>query len=271
LSALEGRDISVYFGTGSKRVAANASVSVEIRSGSVVGLVGESGSGKSTFGRVLAGLQTPSAGEVVYEGRKIFDSRHRFERSSRAIVQLVFQDPYSSLNPSMTAWQSVAEVLRVWHRRSRAAARSEALDLLQSLGLGASEAGRKPRHLSGGQRQRVSVARALAVRPDFLIADEPTASIDQSAQAQLLALFRRVVDDFGVGMLFISHDLRVVRYLTTEVHVMKDGCVVERGETAKVLNEPSHPYTRALISSSPGFVRSRVDSPPSAPTRTVPK
>ena len=169
-----------------------------------------------------------------------------------AQTQMIFQDPYSSLNPRMRVWQAVAEAVQVWHNLPRAAARVEALRLLNAMGISDDQARQFPKSLSGGQRQRVSVARALAPGPKVLIADEPTSSIDQSAQAQLLNLLRHLQSERGLAIIFISHDLGLVRYLTSRVYVMQKGDIVEAGKTENVLERPQHSYTRLLIDSIPG-------------------
>ena len=180
--------------------------------------------------------------------------RRREAKQSRffAQTQMIFQDPYSSLNPRMRVWQAVAEAVQVWHNLPRAAARVEALRLLNAMGISDDQARQFPKSLSGGQRQRVSVARALAPGPKVLIADEPTSSIDQSAQAQLLNLLRHLQSERGLAIIFISHDLGLVRYLTSRVYVMQKGDIVEAGKTENVLERPQHSYTRLLIDSIPG-------------------
>ena len=251
---LEGKEITVTFGRGAEAFEAVRAASVTVSGGEAVGIVGESGSGKTTLARVLVGLQRPSAGEVRLEGERIFSAQNeqRMPRSERWKTQMIFQDPYSSLNPRMRVWQAVAEAVQVWHNLPKAAAREEALRLLQTMGISDDQARQFPKSLSGGQRQRVSVARALAPGPKVLIADEPTSSIDQSAQAQLLNLLRRLQTEQGLSIIFISHDLGLVRYLTSRVYVMQTGDIVETGETHAVMEQPQHPYTRLLIDSIPG-------------------
>ena len=251
---LEGQEITVTFGRGADAFDAVRAASVTVSGGEAVGIVGESGSGKTTLARVLVGLQRPSAGEVRLEGERIFSAQNEqnMPRSERWKTQMIFQDPYSSLNPRMRVWQAVAEAVQVWHNLPKAAAREEALRLLQTMGISDDQARQFPKSLSGGQRQRVSVARALAPGPKVLIADEPTSSIDQSAQAQLLNLLRRLQTERGLAIIFISHDLGLVRYLTSRVYVMQTGEIVETGETQAVMEQPQHPYTRLLIDSIPG-------------------
>ncbi len=251
---LAGKNITVTFGYGPAAFDAVHDANVQVQPGEAVGIVGESGSGKSTLARVLVGLQRPSAGTVLLEGATVAaaNTTIRFPRSERWKVQMVFQDPYSSLNPRQRAWQAVAEAVQVWNHVRGKEARSEALRLLDSMGVSAEQAQQFPKSLSGGQLQRISVARALALKPRVLIADEPTSSIDQSAQAQLLNLLRHLQEERGLALIFISHDLSIIRYLTSRVYVMCKGEIVETGNTATVFSEPTDPYTRLLIDSIPG-------------------
>jgi len=244
---LRGDEVVVDFGKGSSRIRAVAGVSVVVAPGHVVGIVGESGSGKSTLGRVLTGLQRPDFGEVYVDAERVVGSGSRFPRIMRSRVQMVFQDPYSSLNPSQRAWRAVGEALRVWTDVDRAEARSRALAILTSVGIGTAEADRYPSELSGGQRQRVSMARALAVNPDYLVADEPTSALDQSTQAHLLQLLREIQEERKLGLMLITHDLKIVRFLADHTYVMKSGVVVEEGATEQIFTDPSSNYTRSLI------------------------
>ena len=250
---LEAKNVTVRFGRGPEAFDAVRQANVSVNPGEAVGIVGESGSGKTTLARVLVGLQGPTVGEVHLEGRRIFDAEknRRMPRSDRWKVQMIFQDPYSSLNPRMRAWRAVAEAVQVWQDLSRQEAKTEAFRLLNSMGVSDDQADQFPMFLSGGQRQRVSVARALAPRPKVLIADEPTSSIDQSAQAQLLNLLRQLQVERGLAVIFISHDLGLVRYLTSRAYVMQKGDIVEKGDTSTVFETPAHPYTRLLIDSIP--------------------
>jgi peptide/nickel transport system ATP-binding protein len=251
---LEGRGISVTFGRGPRAVAAVKDVSVSAEVNTTIGIVGESGSGKTTLARVLVGLQRPTAGRVLLAGRTVVDadSRQTYARSDRGKVQMVFQDPYSSLNPRMRAWEGVAEAIEVWQKLPGKQARDAAFHLLFSMGITYEQAERFPRSLSGGQRQRVSVARALAPQPRVLVADEPTSAIDQSAQAHLLNLLREIQRDRGLTIVFISHNLGLVRYLTNRTYIMHNGEVVEEGSTEAIFGHPQHSYTRLLINSIPG-------------------
>lgn len=251
---IEGRQITVRFGHVDEAFDAVHRADISVLPGEAVGVVGESGSGKTTLARVLVGLQSLTEGEVLLEGKRVFYAGHnsQMQRDERWKVQMIFQDPYSSLNPKMRAWQAVAEAIQVWRNLSRQESRTEAFRLLNEMGISEDQAWKYSKSLSGGQRQRVSVARALAPEPRVLIADEPTSSIDQSAQAQLLNLLRRLQLERGLAIIFISHDLALVRYLTSRVYVMQKGVVVEAGDTHQIFNNPQHPYTRLLIASVPG-------------------
>ena len=252
---LEARDVSITFRERGRPVAAVCSASLSVYANEAIGLVGESGSGKSTLARILVGLQPPDEGDVRLEGRSLYGASRAFTKADRRRLQMVFQDPYGSLNPRMRARTAVAEAYRAWHPSGRAEARLAAEELLQSMGISAEDARKRPRMLSGGQRQRVSVARALAPTPSILVADEPTSAIDQSAQAQLLNLLRELQAARGLTIVFISHDLGVIRYLTSRVYVMRRGEIVESGPTEDVMRAPAHDYTKALLSSIPGAKR----------------
>lgn len=226
-------------------------VSFEVAPGSAFGLVGESGSGKSTTARLVNGLITADGGRIVVAGRDITASGNDL-RAARGVMQTVFQDPYSSLNPRMTVAQLIGEALTV-HRMvgSKSAARTRSAELLETVGLSAADLDRHPHSFSGGQRQRIAIARALAVRPQLLICDEPVSSLDVSVQAQVLNLFKDLRSEFGMAMLFIAHDLAVVRYLCEHIAVMRLGHIVEAGDRDQVYRHPQHPYTRALLDAVP--------------------
>ena len=254
---IEGKNITVTFGRGPDAFDAVHKADITGDKGEIVGIVGESGSGKTTLARVLTGLQEPASGEVYLEGKQIFGSGNRQHMLTRDRwkLQMIFQDSYSSLNPRMRAWQTVAEAVQIWQGLSRNPARDEALRILQSVGIGKKQARQIPKTMSGGQRQRVSVARALAPNPRILIADEPTSSIDQSAQARLLNLLRKLRDELGLTIIFISHDLGIIHYLTSRVYVMQKGIIVESGRTGDIFKSPEHQYTKLLIDSIPGHKR----------------
>jgi len=243
------RDVAVRY---SRRGGPTVSgIDLDLRAGETVGLVGESGSGKSTIGRALAGLVPVVAGSVEVDGSGLRTARGQRLRELRSRVGIVFQDPASSLNPRQTIGWSIAEPLLV-HGTASAADRAERVrDLLTAVQLDPSWAERFPHQLSGGQRQRVAVARALALRPALVIADEPTSALDVTVQAAVLDLLAQLQDEFGFGMLLISHDLAVVRQLADEVVVLHDGRVVERGTTDAVLDDPQQDYTRMLLAAAP--------------------
>ncbi|WP_426592641.1 ATP-binding cassette domain-containing protein [Cellulomonas sp. McL0617] len=225
-------------------------VSIDIRPGECVGLVGESGSGKTTLGRAVLGLAPVTGGHIIFDGQDITHLPKQRRRALAEDIQVVFQDPYRSLNPSMTIEQILTEPLTVRNlSRSEAAARVRGL--LDRVGLPTSAADRLPREFSGGQRQRIAIARALALQPRLIICDEPVSALDLTTQARVLDLFREIQEDTGVAYLFVSHDLAVVRHLSHRVAVMYRGDIVEWGEGDQVTARPSHAYTKRLFLSAP--------------------
>ncbi len=234
-------------------VHAVTDVTLAVGRGEAVGLVGESGSGKSTIGRLLLGLLAPSEGRVLLDGADLSRSKGRALRVLRRRLQLVFQDPYSSLDPRRRVGAQIADGLAIHKLAAVGERRARVAALLEQVGLPASHASRYPHEFSGGQRQRVGIARALATGPEFLVADEPVSALDVSVQAQVLALLADLRTRLGLGMLFISHDLHVVRSLCDRVVVLYLGRVMEEGPAALVLETPRHPYTRALLSASPSL------------------
>lgn len=247
---LEVKDLSVTFESFGYEIQAVRNVNLHLDKGEVVGIVGESGSGKSTIARVLAGLQTPTNGTVLYEGESIYRDGIAYPGEMRKAVQMVFQDPYSSLNPRMRILDAVSEAVLQHQTSNRVEAREIAVKLLRRMGISEVDAQKFPMSLSGGQRQRASVARALSAQPKILIADEPTSAIDQSAQSQLLELFTELMKD-GLSIILISHDLGVIRYLSDRVYVMESGIFVETGNAMDIFNKPQNPYTQRLIASIP--------------------
>ncbi len=232
-------------------VQAVSGVSLAVGRGEAVGLVGESGSGKSTIGRLLLGLLPPSEGRVLLDGADIAAPAGRLARRRR--MQLVFQDPYASLDPRRRVGAQIADGLAI-HGLADPAGRRERVDaLLAQVGLSPAHAERFPHEFSGGQRQRIGIARALSTGPDLLVADEAVSALDVSVQAQVLALFADLRTRLGIGLLFISHDLTVVRSLCDRVIVLYLGRVMEEGPAAAVLGRPLHPYTQALLSASPSL------------------
>jgi oligopeptide/dipeptide ABC transporter ATP-binding protein len=222
-----------------------------------LGLVGESGSGKTTLARTLVRIYEPTGGEIKLKGRALADYPRLGDDGLCRQIQMVFQDPYSSLNPRKTVGAALTEVL-LFHRLCAAAdAPSEVVRLLREVGLADSVAGRLPRTLSGGQRQRVGLARALAVRPSFIVLDEPVAALDVSIQAQILNLLKDLKDHAGVGMLLVAHELSVVRHMSDRVAVMYLGRIVEIGATAAIFERPHHPYTQSLLRAVPRLIPER--------------
>ena len=250
---LEVSGLHKYYRTHGAEVAAVSGVDFRLGAGQALGIVGESGSGKSTTARMLVGLERPDAGTIRVQGREMRDRpRGRTARLARArAIQIVFQDPYLSLDPRVPAGAAIEAALRLHCDLSRADRRRRVLELLEQVGLGEQQAGVLPRRLSGGQRQRVAIARALAVGPKVLVLDEAVSALDVSVQAQVLNLLTDIRHDTGIGLLFISHDLAVVRYVCDETLVMHRGSVVERGSTRRLLDAPSHAYTRLLLSAVP--------------------
>lgn len=226
-------------------------VSFRVWPGEIVGLVGESGSGKTTLGRCLLRLVEPTAGRIRFDRSDVTDLNEKDLRLLRQRMQIVFQDPYDSLNERMTVGQLVGEALDIHALGKRSERWQRILELLNQVGLAPSHADHSPRDLSGGQRQRVSIARALAVDPDFLVADEPVSALDLSIQAQILNLFQDLRDRLRLTMLFISHDLSVVRHISDRVMVMYLGRVVEVAPADELYQRPLHPYTQALLSAVP--------------------
>lgn len=227
-------------------------VSLTLQDGETLGIVGESGSGKSTLARMLMALERPDLGEVHWRGENVTHLSARALRSRRHEVQMVFQDPYGSLDPRMRILDSVAEPLDVARpEMSRQQRRDAIVDILERVGLTAEALRRYPHQFSGGQRQRIAIARALITRPRVLVADEPVSALDVSIQAQILNLLSDLRAEFGLAMIFISHDLGIVRYLADRVMVMHRGKVVEEGESEAVFTAPRHSYTRALLAAMP--------------------
>jgi oligopeptide transport system ATP-binding protein len=217
-----------------------------------VGLVGESGCGKSTVTKVLMALEAPTAGQVFYQGRDVFSMGATELRQLRRQIQIIFQDPYTSLNPRMTVGDIVGEPYEIHPDVVPKTGRQQAVrDLLDRVGLNPDFLNRYPHQFSGGQRQRIGIARALALRPEVLVCDEPVSALDVSVQAQVINLLEDLQDEFGLSYLFIAHDLSVVRHIADRVNVMYLGKVIETGSNADVYDRPAHPYTQALLSAVP--------------------
>lgn len=250
------QDLEVYYRSGgglfgaSKTVKAVDGVSLEIKKGETLGLVGESGCGKSTLGKAILRLTKPTGGKVVYNGRDLAHLPNTAMREQRRHLQMIFQDPYASLNPRMTVGQIIGEPIRTFGiGGGSASARVE--ELMETVGLSRRFVKRYPHEFSGGQRQRIGIARALAVDPEFIVADEPISALDVSIQAQIMNLMERLQSEKNLTYLFISHDLRAVRHLSDRVAVMYLGRIVELAEGREIYREPLMPYTQALISAVP--------------------
>ena len=241
----------MLFGRDAGKVRAVDGVSLSIAQGEVLGLVGESGCGKSTLARTILRLLPPTEGAVILAGRNLAELAPEELRAARADVQMVFQDPYASLNPRMTVYDTIAEAIQAHRPVPRAELAAEVSTLLNRVGLAARFSRKYPHEFSGGQRQRIAVARALAVRPRLIVADEPVSALDVSIQAQIINLLVSLRRDMGLTMIFISHDLAVVKHVSDRIAVMYLGKIVELGPAAHVLERPLHPYTKALASAMP--------------------
>lgn len=223
-------------------------VDMVLHRGETLGLVGESGCGKSTLSRCAAGLYTPTSGTVSYAGQALHGAPNR---TQRRLVQMVFQDPYSSLNPRMSVGQTLSEVLKYHRIVPKTQVRQRIRELMDLVGLPERAIDQLPRSFSGGQRQRIGIARALALQPKVLIADEPVSALDVSVQANIINLLLDLKETLGLSMLFVSHNMAVVRQISDRIAVMHGGVIVEEGQTAQVFENPKDPYTRLLLSSVP--------------------
>ena len=233
------------------KVHAVSGISFSLRRGETLGLVGESGSGKTTAGRAVLQLHRPTSGSVKYEGRELTTLSDREMRDMRQEMQIVFQDPYASLNPKMPVNDIVAEGIAVHEKLKRSERHDRVADLLRDVGLRPEHGNRYPHEFSGGQRQRLGIARALALDPNFIVLDEPVSALDVSVQAGVINLLSRLQDQHRMAYLFIAHDLSVVRHISDRVAVMYLGKIVEVGEREQIYTAPMHPYTQALLSAVP--------------------
>lgn len=243
------------FGSGAKgEVRAVDDVSLDIGTGETLGVVGESGSGKSTLGRLVLRLVQPTSGSIRFEGRDLLAANSGEMRRYRRDMQIIFQDPFGSLDPRFRVEDVIAEPLIVHERMSGSMRRARTAEMLRSVGLDQSAARRFPHEFSGGQRQRIGIARALALRPKFIVADEPVSALDVSVGAQIVNLLAQLQREFGLTYLFISHSMPVVRYLATRIAVMYQGKIVEVGPTAQITERAQHAYTRSLLQATPEIV-----------------
>ena len=245
---LEARGLVKEYGSGHRVVD---DVSFAIRRGETLGLVGESGSGKSTVARMLLRLVDPTAGEVRYKGRDLLTASSKEMRATRRKMQIVFQDPYAAMNPRMRVREVLMEPFAIHNQKPEEGLAARLAEMLRTVGIGESALERFPHEFSGGQRQRINIARALALRPEFLVLDEPVSALDVSVGAQVVNLLRELQREHGLTYLFISHSMPLVRYLCDRVAVMQRGRLVELGDCAQVCESPREEYTRRLIAATP--------------------
>ncbi|NBQ07022.1 MAG: ABC transporter ATP-binding protein [Betaproteobacteria bacterium] len=249
---LQVKDLRVNFPQGRGKVfQALKGISLDIQPGETVGLVGESGSGKTTVGRVILGLTEATSGDVWFDGENITHASRERRRTLGRDIQVVFQDPYGSLNPARTIGDTLAEPLMNDKSLSRNDIAERVAEVLQQVGMPADTASRYPGMFSGGQRQRIAIARAVIAKPRLIVCDEPVSALDLSVQAQVLNLLKSLQQSMGLAMLFISHDLTVVRHVSHRTVVLYRGDIVEQGDAGQVHERPGHPYTRALLAASP--------------------
>jgi peptide/nickel transport system ATP-binding protein len=242
---------SAFFGARGGKVRAVNDVSLHIEPGETLGLVGESGSGKSTLGRLILRLIEPTSGTIHFDGKDLLSSSGRELRRVRHGMQIIFQDPFGSLDPRFRVEDVIAEPLLIHESLSRDVRRQRVAELLRAVGMDDSAMPRYPHEFSGGQRQRIGIARALALRPKFIVADEPVSALDVSVGAQIVNLLQQLQRELGLTYLFISHSMPVVRYLSTRIAVMYRGKIVEIGSTEQITSEPRDSYTRKLLAATP--------------------
>jgi peptide/nickel transport system ATP-binding protein len=245
---------SIFGGAAHGEVRAVDDVSLTIDAGETLGLVGESGSGKSTLGRLILRLTEPTSGNIRFDGHDLMAASPREMRRLRRDMQIIFQDPFGSLDPRLRVDDIIAEPLIIHERISANSRRERVAQLLRAVGMDESAGSRFSHEFSGGQRQRIGIARALALRPRFIVADEPVSALDVSVGAQIVNLLAQLQREFQLTYLFISHSMPVVRYLATRIAVMYHGHIVETGSTAQITEQPQHPYTKSLLEATPEIV-----------------
>lgn len=248
---LQVKNLSKHFKVERGFLQAVDGLNFDIYKGETFGLVGESGCGKSTAGRTILRLYEPTAGEAIFEGQNIYDLSPKEMKEHRKEMQMIFQDPYASLDPRMTVEEIIAEPLVIYGIGNKKERRERVIELLEMVGLSAEHSLRFPHEFSGGQRQRIGIARSLALKPKFIICDEPISALDVSIQAQVVNLLKDVQKKLGLTLLFIAHDLSMVRYISDRVAVMYLGKLMEVGTTEDFYSNPLHPYTKALLSAIP--------------------
>ena len=248
---LQVKNLSKHFKVESGFLQAVDGLNFDIYKGETFGLVGESGCGKSTAGRTILRLYEPTSGEAIFEGQNIYDLSPKEMKEHRKEMQMIFQDPYASLDPRMTVEEIIAEPLVIYGIGNKKERRERVIELLEMVGLSAEHSLRFPHEFSGGQRQRIGIARSLALKPKFIICDEPISALDVSIQAQVVNLLKDVQKKLGLTLLFIAHDLSMVRYISDRVAVMYLGKLMEVGTTEDFYSNPLHPYTKALLSAIP--------------------
>ncbi|GIN20823.1 ABC transporter ATP-binding protein [Siminovitchia fordii] len=248
---IQVKNLKKYFTVGDKKLKAVDGLSLDIYPGETVGLVGESGCGKSTAGRTIIRLYEPTSGEVLFNGENIYSKNEREMSKLRREIQMIFQDPYASLNPRMTVEEIIGEPFAIHHTLGGKKKKERIKDLLRLVGLNADHISRFPHEFSGGQRQRIGIARALALDPKFIVCDEPISALDVSIQAQVVNLLKDLQRKMGLTYLFIAHDLSMVKYISDRILVMYLGKMFELADSEELYDNPMHPYTKALLSSVP--------------------
>ena len=249
---LEAKNLKKYFNTRKGALHAVDGINFKLHEGKTLGVVGESGCGKSTLGRVLIRLIEASEGQVLYKGQDIMTLGNNEMNSLRKDLQMVFQDPYASINPRMTVYQTIAEPIKVCKTlKNKDEIDAKVFEMMATVGLAPRYVNSFPHELDGGRRQRIGVARALVLDPKFIVCDEPVSALDVSIQAQILNLLMDLQDEFGLTYVFISHDLSVVKHISDDIMVMYMGCIVEKASKEQIFNNPCHPYTKGLLNAIP--------------------